>query len=95
VFNHELKFKYLETKKSEPSKNQYQLFYNKTEAYERGLGKDLMDFSLEEILNMIDDIQPKNDSQEKVYRAFVSGYINWAIDQGLRSNKVNPLYSKQ
>jgi hypothetical protein len=94
VFNHELKSKYLEGKK-ELTRKQYQLFYNKTEVYEQELGKDLMDFTLEEILNMINNIQPKNDSQEKVYRSFVSGYINWTIDQGLRSNNVNPLYSKR
>lgn len=89
MFNNELKSKYLETK-SELTRKQYQSFYNKTEEYERNLGKDLHGFTFEEILYTINELQPKNEKQENVYRSFVSGYINWTIEQGIRSNNVNP-----
>lgn len=89
MFNSHLKSKYLETK-SELTGKQYQYFYEKSESFEQQLGKDLHEFTYEEIINMINEINPKNEKQEKVYRSYVSGYINWTIEQGIRSNNVNP-----
>lgn len=89
MFDNDLKTKFLETKKG-LTKKQYQAFYNKTEPYEQELGKGLHELSYEEIIKIINEIKPNNDKQEKVYRSFVSGYINWTIEQGIRIDNVNP-----
>lgn len=92
MYNAEVKSKYLETKR-ETTGRQYKSLFDKLEPYEKALNKEIIEFTLDEILDTLVEIKTKNESQEKVYKAIISGYINWSIEQGFRFNPINPLLS--
>jgi len=58
---------------------------------EEQLGKDLYDFNLNEIEYVLYDLAPTTVTSSEVSGRIITSYITWAIEQGLRSNNINPL----
>lgn len=59
---------------------------------EERLGKDLYDFRLEDIEYVLYDASPSTFVSSHVLGRIITSYITWAIEEGLRRNKINPLW---
>lgn len=92
MYNEEIKTRYLEEKyPNEESRNviQYIFFYSYLD--EKVLGKDLYDFTREEIGNVIKSSRPKSTLLSQNRGRIISQYISWAIQNNLRKSNINPL----
>jgi integrase len=91
MYNEEIKQKFLDTYDNEGTRHTMKyIFFN---AYENEfpLGKDMYDFSLEEIGKIISSSNPKSVPVALSRGRFISQYISWAIQNNLRKNTLNPL----
>jgi integrase len=66
------------------------IFY-KAFIYEEARDRDLCNFNLEEIGKVIKRSNPYNLNTAKSTLRFISGYISFCIENGLRDNNINPL----
>lgn len=80
MYNEEAKRKYIESYNGVITKQICETFFNKVKSEEERLEKDLSEFTIPEIKEVISVIQPKNGKQAKVYASFVSGYLKWTFD---------------
>ncbi|KQL19256.1 hypothetical protein ACFFHH_12685 [Cytobacillus solani] len=94
MYNEDIKWRFLKEKydsKETRKVIKYIFFY----AYlnELPLGKDLYDFSLDQIGSVIANSNPKSLNVAKTRGSFISQYISWAIspDVNLRRDNLNPL----
>ena len=76
MYNQGQKIKYMEDK-GILTQRELTFFFNKIEDVEKGLGKDLSEFSLDEIKYALSHAKPKNEKQSKVYCSFINGYHRW------------------
>ncbi|USK57156.1 hypothetical protein LIS82_12100 [Cytobacillus solani] len=94
MYNEDIKWRFLNEKYDSKETREvikYIFFY----AYlnELPLGKDLYDFSLDQIGSVIANSNPKSLNVAKTRGSFISQYISWAIspDVNLRRDNLNPL----
>lgn len=80
MYNEDVKRKYIESYSGLMTQQMCEKFFNKLKFEEEKLDKDLSDFTIPEIKEVISVLQPKNDKQAKVYASFVSGYLKWTFD---------------
>ena len=76
MYNAEMKDKYMESK-GLLTKRDMASFFNKLAEYEEHYKKDVSDMALNEISYSLIQIQPKNESQSKVYCSYINGYRKW------------------
>jgi integrase len=91
LYNEEIKEKFLSTYENEQTqKTLRNVFYNAS-LIENVLEKDLYEFTQDEIGKVIANTNPHNSNVARSIGRFVSQYISWAIEERLRTNKLNPL----
>jgi hypothetical protein len=91
MYNEEIKQRFLDTYDNEGTRNTMKYIFFSSYGNELPLGKDLYDFSLDEIGKVIAESRPKSVSVAKSKARFISQYISWAIYDNLRKNAINPL----
>lgn len=90
LYNEHIKERFLETY-PEQTRPGYRRIFITSKRTEELLGKDLYDFSLEEIEDVLHDLSPTTFSASQTNGRIVTAYISWAIQEGLRQNNINPL----
>jgi integrase len=92
IYNEEQKERYLDfLTDNEGTKNTIRSIFYKSWALEDARDRDLADFNLEEIGKVIERSNPFSKSVAKTTTRFLSSYITFAIENGLRENNINPL----
>ncbi|MGD6876913.1 hypothetical protein [Bacillus infantis] len=91
LYNEEIKEKFLSTYTNEDSQYTIGHVLSKAIYEESRLEKDLYDFNLSEIGEVIANAKPHSKSVAKSYGRFLTQYISWAIEEGLRKSNINPL----
>jgi uncharacterized protein with ParB-like and HNH nuclease domain/integrase len=91
LFNDTLKEQYLSTFENEQSRKTIRYIFYKTYSAEDLLEKDLYNFNSTEISKMLKNMNTLNLSVARSNGRFITKYISWAIDQGYRLDKLNPM----
>lgn len=96
LFNDEVKSQYLHEmiligSISEDTSKSYSRIFGVTKEKEEALGKDLNQFTLEEIETILYDFKANNRNTVESYARIISSYLNWCVEQGLARR--NPLYA--
>lgn len=92
MYNEEIKERFLDTYENEDTKSTIRYTFYKTFIDENALDKDLYDFNLQEISNVIRNHSPRSNSVAKSIGAFISQYITWAIEEAnLRKSNIHPM----
>ena len=90
LYNEEIKQRFLNTL-HENTRMSYIRVLLAAKRTEEQLEKDLYDFNLNEIEYVLYDLAPTTATSSEVNGRIITSYISWAIEQGLRSNNINPL----
>lgn len=94
LYNPEIKERFLTNQyENEQTQKTIRNLLYKAASAEELLGKDLYDFSQEEIGKVIMNTNPHNSQVARTTGRFITQYISWAINppERLRKNKLNPL----
>jgi integrase len=89
IYNETVKQNYLQKYKESTQKTILRIFKASSPS-ENDMGKDLHQFNREEIRRFLFTLRPKNVVSSRQNGNLISGYIDWAIEQGLRKS-LNPL----
>lgn len=84
LFNEVQKNNFLDDIK-ESTRKSYERIFKLTEQFEKSLGKDINQFSLEELETVIYSFKANNRNTVESYSRIISSYLNWSIAQGLTS----------
>lgn len=82
IYNEKLKLDYLKTFENEATRETLKYLFYKTYSTENAFGKDLCNFSIEEIGKAIQATDPLNVSSAKTKGRVLSSYITWCMDNG-------------
>ncbi|MEC0306906.1 hypothetical protein P4H67_09065 [Paenibacillus lautus] len=66
---------------------------NRAKMLEEQFEKDLYDFNIYEIESLISYLNPKTMNSVLSSASIIQNYIRWAIEEELRANNLNPLYT--
>lgn len=91
LYNPEIKERYLSTFDSDGTRNVIRHLFYKSYSTEYLLEKDLCNFNLNEIEKVIRNINPHDYRVAKTNGSRIYNYIKWAIEEGYRTNKLNPM----
>jgi integrase len=94
LYNPEIKMDYLNTFDNEQSKITIAYILYKAKDIEEIYAKDLYEFDIEEIKNVLHNTNPLNRMIAKTNGLMISNYISWAIEKGLKKSNLNPLADK-
>lgn len=90
LYNGELKLKYL-SNQLPATQAAYMRVLARASEIEQSTGIDLHDFSLNEIEQLLKLLESTKLSTVMHAGAIIQSYIQWAIELGLREDKINPL----
>jgi len=90
IYNEEVKNRFLEKYEGKTEYAYKRVFLNSANI-EEVLGKDLYDFSIEEMKQVLYNLDPKNLATSQSLGSIVKNYIDWAIKEGYRKSNINPL----
>lgn len=90
LYNEEQKNMYLKGM-SRNTKSAYLRILSRAKTLEEQLNKDLYDFNIYEIENLMYYLNPKTLNSATSSISIIQNYIRWAIEQDLRSDNLNPL----
>lgn len=90
-YNSEHKERYLKSLNTESTRKSYAIILRKTEMMESSLNKDLYNFSLHEISQFLFTLKATKISSLRHAGSVIRNYIQWAIEQDLRKDNINPL----
>lgn len=76
----------------ETTRQGYRRIFITSSRTEELLGKDLYDFNIYEIEDVLYDLSPTTFASSQVNGRIITAYIRWAIEEGLRKNNINPLW---
>lgn len=88
-FNSEVKQAFLNTLSNENTIRNYSRIFYITAEYEETLGKDINQFTLEEIEPILYSFEANNRHTIETYGRIISSYLNWCVQNGIVKN--NPL----
>lgn len=93
LYNEEVKERFLSQYDNEQTQITMRNVFYKTELVESVLGKDLYEFSLDELGKAIENTNPHTRNVAMSTGRFISQYITWAIEppERIRKNALNPL----
>jgi integrase len=94
LYNSEIKLEYLETFDNEQSRTTIAYLFFKSKEIEEIFEKDLYEFDIEEIKNVLHNTNPLNRMAAKTSGSIILNYISWAINKGLKRSNLNPLADK-
>lgn len=90
VHNEEIKQRFL-NEYPEKTAGNYRRIFEKSANYEERLGKDLYNFNITQIDNVLTSLNPYTANSSRVNGRMLVSYIDWAIEEDLRTQEVNPL----
>lgn len=90
-YNQEIKERFLSTYDNEQTRNTLKYVFLNSRSAEELLEKDLYQFNLTETSKIIKNSNPHSIVTAKSTGRFISQYITWAIEEGLRSSNINPM----
>lgn len=93
LYNEEIKNRYLDTLKNDETKDAYRHGLALASVTESIEGKDLYNFNLSQIADVIKNKQPFRLGLVHTRASVIRQYIDWAIENGYRDNSLNPLDS--
>jgi integrase len=91
MYNEEVKNRFLNEYDNEGTQATIKSIFTKTASTEKTLGKDLYNFSLDDIAAVFPELKPKVPSTAHSKGRFIKLYISWAIEHGYRTGNLNPL----
>jgi hypothetical protein len=91
LYNPNIKEQFLKTYDNEQTQNTIKYLLYNAYSIEKILDKDLYNFSLGEIGQVLLNSDPLNLSVAKTNARFLTQYISWGIENGLRNDNLNPL----
>jgi site-specific recombinase XerD len=94
MYNEEAKNEFLEQKHFSPiTKKSYQRIFLNSYRMENALNKDLADFNLDEISEVLTSLNPLTPSASRSNISVIYNYITWAMERGYRTvpSNINPL----
>jgi integrase len=91
LYNVEVKNRYLQSYENEGTQNTIRNIFLNAADTERTLGKDLYNFSMEDLSDVFKNLSPKSLSVSNTSGRFIKQYISWCITHGYRDNNDNPL----
>lgn len=89
MYNPEFKQEFMNELQSPSYHNSYKALFNKTEKYERELGKDLYDFNVHELENFYYTLATPSWHSLRVTHFFIVNYADYAIKLGVRMSNIN------
>jgi hypothetical protein len=89
LYNEEIKREFINNYK-ESTRSTVERIFKVSRLVEEDLNKDLFNLSREQIRKLLFLFTPKTDKSSQANVAWISAYIQWAIDEGHRSG-INPL----
>ena len=81
MYNAELKERYIASLKSESSRTSLEYLFKRSEDLERSYGKDLYQFTLDEMQSLIARFSPRKLSRQSRIAA-IRAYLKWATANG-------------
>lgn len=90
LYNAKVKHMFLDRYPESTRKTYFRIF-KKSYPTEKMLGKDLYEFNLHEIESVLYDLYPLTYKSSLTNGRIITEYITFCIEQGLRSNNINPL----
>lgn len=90
MYNPAIKKRFLENYE-EGSQHAIKRVFKHSKSAEELLEKDLYDFNEWQIGKVLKSLSPHNVEVSKSLGFYISSYISWAIENGLRENNINPL----
>lgn len=90
IYNEETKQKWLNKYPMDTQRTYRRVFQNSS-IIEKELNTDLLDFNRQEIDQLLYHMNPPSLAASQSNGRIVTAYIQWAIEQGLRVNNINPL----
>ncbi|MCY9737549.1 site-specific integrase [Paenibacillus alvei] len=90
LYNEEVKHDFLQLY-SKGSEDYYKRIFEKSVVLENRLDRDLFDFTLEELEDLMFDLDPMTINAAQTNYSIISSYISFAIDKGYRTNSINSL----
>jgi hypothetical protein len=94
LYNPDIKLEYLKEFDNEQSRTTIAYLFFKSKEIEEIYEKDLYEFDIEEIKNVLHNTNPLNRMAAKTNGSILSNYISWAISKGLKRSNLNPLVDK-
>lgn len=89
-FNEEVKERFLKNYQKDTA-DVYTRIFNRAYNLEKIYKKDLYDFNLKEIEELLFDLNPTTETAARFNGSIVINYVDWAIQEGLRYNNINPI----
>jgi integrase len=89
-YNNEIKEKYLDTYENKSTRDVMSSVFVKSLEIEKQLEKDLYDFSIDEIKDVLYNLDASTGNSIRSSGSYIKYYIDWAIKNELRGN-LNPL----
>lgn len=95
LYNEDIKEEFLNLYDNENTKSTMRHLFIKSAETEFQKEKDLYDFTLEEISEIMYELNPITANSARTYGRFINYYIDWTIDpKGYRKGNVSPLSGK-
>lgn len=92
MYNTEYKEAFLEASEhAEETKNQYRLYFKRTETFEAQKGKDLFDMDFDMLEELFYRVQRKTERSAVNFFNTIKNYITWAKDNGYGESPLNPI----
>ena len=92
MYNSEYKEAFLKASEhAEETKNQYRVYFKKTEPFEAQKGKDLFDMDFDMLEELFYWVQRKTERSAVNFFNTIKNYITWAKDNGYGESPLNPI----
>ena len=91
LYNEKIKEEFLRNYDNHQTQNTIKYLLYKAFSIENILDKDLYNFNISELGKVIQNTDPLNITVAKTNMRFLTAYISWAIEKGLRNDNLNPL----
>lgn len=97
MYNKAIKERFLESIENEGSRNTISYIFKASETTEKILGKDLYNFSIEEVGLVLQNMTGTTITTVRSNAVNIRMYMSWCIQNGYRDNNLNPLdgYGKE
>jgi site-specific recombinase XerD len=90
LYNEEIKKEYLDTFGDKTAETYKRIFF-RSGSLEEKLNKDMGEFNSSEVEKVMTELNPLTVSASRSNFSAIKSYITWAIENGHRSNNINPL----
>lgn len=94
MYNPDLKEEFLLMYENERTQKTVAYIFYKSKTTEEMLGKDLCEFNINELEEVLYNTSPLTRAVVQTNGRFISAYITWAIEKGLLASNINPLSTK-